>query len=103
MDKEKIFEVINPGKLKTWLLAAFNEAGIKTNKSLGDDKLVELAAVKAYKKIPLVPFRTIIKAAIGKDGFIKLVFNIRDKMVESASFDLSNMTLEDLKALFPKK
>ncbi len=99
MDKEKIYESLQPEKLKTWLKSAFSEVGIHSQELLLDDKKIEKAAHIAYKKIPMFPFRAAIKTIIGEKGFVNLVFKIRDKMLESKSMDLSWLTLDNLKSI----
>jgi hypothetical protein len=102
MDEAKIHEAIQPERLKAWLKAAFAEVGITTEELLKDDGKVEKAALIAYEKIPLLPFRAVIKATIGKDGFTKLVFGIRDKMIELKSADLFSLNFEHIKSILTK-
>lgn len=102
MDKSNIYEALQPEKLKTWLKTAFAEAGITTVEVLKNDNIIEKAAVLAYERIPLIPFRGIIKATMGKNGFTKLVFHIRDKMLELNTLDLSWLNLEYLKSILFK-
>ena len=102
MDKVNIYEVLQPDRFKTWIKTAFTEVGITSEELLKDDKKVEKAALIAYEKIPLFPFRVVIKTTIGKNGFIKLIFNVRDKMLETKSVDLSWLNLENLKAILSK-
>jgi hypothetical protein len=102
MDKVNIHEVIQPERIKMWLKTAFMEVGITTEELLKDNKRVEKAALIAYEKIPLLPFRAVIKATIGKDGFTKLIFGIRDKMLETKSIDLSWLNMEYLKSVLSK-
>ncbi len=102
MDKANIYEALQPEKFRTWLKSAFTEVGITSEELLNDDKKVERAAQVAYEKIPLLPFRAVIKATLGKDGFTKLVFGIRDKMLESKSIDLSWLNLDNLKSILSR-
>jgi len=102
MDKANIYEALQPEKFRTWLKSAFTEVGITSEELLNDDKKVEKAAQVAYEKIPLLPFRAVIKATLGKDGFTKLVFGIRDKMLESKSVDLSSLNIEHFKSILSK-
>jgi hypothetical protein len=75
MVSEDVTTLIGPDRLKEWLQTAFKEAGITSKEFPKDDSRVEEAAHIAYKKIPLLPFRVAIKAAIGESGFTKLVFS----------------------------
>lgn len=102
MDKVKTFEALQPEKLRTWLRTAFTEVGITTVELLKNDKMVEKAANIVYERIPLLPFRAIIKATIGKDGFTNLVFNVRNKMLEVKSIELSWLNSEYLKSILSK-
>jgi len=102
MDRADIYEVLQPERIKTWLKTAFTEVGVISEELLKDDKKVEKAALLAYEKIPLFPFRAVIKATLGKDGFTKLVFGIRDKMLESKSLDLSWLNVEYLKSILSR-
>ena len=102
MENIKIYEVLQPGKFKTWLKSAFSEAGVKSFDFLKDDNKIEKAAHIAYKKIPRFPYRAIIKATIGEKGFSKLVFKIRDKMIEANSMDFSWLNTDELKSILPK-
>lgn len=89
MDINKLLEVLEPARVRSWLSAAFSEAGISAFELLRDDNKVQTAAELAYMQIPRFPYRTIIKATIGEKGFTRLVFKIRDKMVETRSYDFS--------------
>jgi len=102
MDKASTYEALQPERMKTWLKTAFAEVGITSEELLKDDKKVEKAAHIAYEKIPLFPYRAVIKSTLGKDGFTRLVFGIRDKMLESKSIDLSWLNLEYLKSILSK-
>lgn len=102
MDKRNILEALQPERLKTWLKTAFAEVGITTEELLKDDRKVEKAALIAWEKIPLIPYRAVIKVTIGKDGFTKLLFNVRDKMLESKSIDFSWLSPDYLKSILPK-
>ena len=102
METEKLSEAINPDRLKTWLNSAFSEVGIHSKDLLMDDKKVQKAAHNAYKKIPLLPFRAAVKATIGKNGFVNLVFKIRDKMLEAETMDLTWLNADYIKS-FSKK
>ena len=94
-----IYDVLQPERVKIWLKAAFKEAGVTSVAVLKDDKKVERVAQMTYEKIPLIPFRAAIKAAIGKDGFTRVMFAMRDKMLEADSVDLSWLNLEYVKAI----
>ena len=97
MGKEKIHEILHPAKFKEWIKFAFKEANISSISELNDDKKIEKAAKIAYKKIPRFPYRTIIKTTVGEKGFLKLVFGIRDKMLEAKSLNFSLVNTEYLK------
>lgn len=99
MDSTKILEALEPTRLKSWLSSAFSEAGISALELLTDDSKVDKAAALAYKKIPLFPYRTIVKATIGEKGFTRLVFKIRDKMLAARSFDFSIIDSNYLKSV----
>lgn len=99
MDKDKIFEALQPDKLKIWLSSAFTEVGISSEEILKNDQKIEKAAQIAYKKIPIFPYRAIIKATIGEKGFTKVVYNIRDKMIEAKSMDLTWLNFDNLKEM----
>lgn len=101
MAQEQIFEALHPDKMKSWLKSAFSEAGIHSHELLLDDQKIEKAAHLTYKKIPMFPFRVAIKAVIGEKGFVKLVFKIRDNMVEKNSMDFSWLTMDYLKSILP--
>lgn len=99
MDKNKIFEALQPEKFKLWLKSAFTEAGISSVEFLNDDKKIEKAAQNAYKRIPLFPYRTIIKSIIGQKGFTRLIFKVRDKMLEAKSMDFSFFNNDYLRSI----
>ena len=80
-------------------MSAFSEAGISAFELLTDNRKIEKAAQRAYKKIPLFPYRTIVKATIGEKGFTRLVFRIRDKMISAGSFDLTIIDSNYLKSM----
>lgn len=101
MRKDKIYEALQPERFKSWLESAFAEGEIASLELLKDDKKVEKAANLAYDKIPVFPYRIVIKAVLGKKGFVKLVLKIRDKMLETKSMDLSWLNLEYLKSILP--
>lgn len=103
MDKDKIFEALQPEQLKQWIKAAFSEAGVVSSEFLADDSKIENAAQFAFQKIPRFPYRTIISATIGEKGFSKLVFKIRDKMLESNSLDFSWINTNSLKEIISSK
>lgn len=97
MDRAKIYETLQPDKLKTWLSTAFTEVGISSEESLKNDQKIGKAAQIAYKKIPKFPYRAIIKATIGEKGFTRVVYNIRDKMIEAKSMDITWLNFDYLK------
>jgi hypothetical protein len=96
-----IYVSLHPEKLRTWLLSAFSDMGIKSPEILANDNLVDKAARTAYKRIPLFPFRAAIKAAVGEEGFVAIVFKIRDKMIESKSMNLSWLDMDYLRSILP--
>lgn len=98
MNKDKIYEVLQPDKLKLWIKSAFSEAGVTSSEFLKDDKKIEKAAQIALKKIPRFPYRTIIKTTLGEKGFLKFIFKIRDKMVEAKSLDFSLINTENIQS-----
>jgi hypothetical protein len=102
MEKGNIYEALHPDRLKTYIEKTFSEAGINSKELLLDDNKIEKAAHKAYKKIPLIPFRATIKAIIGRKGFVNFVFRIRDKMVETESMDLSWLNMDYIKSTLLK-
>ncbi len=97
MDKGRIYEALQPDKFKTWISTAFTEVGISSEELLKNDQKIDKAVQIAYKKIPRFPYRAIIKATIGEKGFTKVVYNIRDKMIEAKSMDLTWLNLDYLK------
>lgn len=103
MDINKLSEALNPKKMGDWIQESLTEAGIYSVELLKDDKKVENHANRVYEKIPLIPYRAVIKAAIGKKGFIKLIFQIRDKMLEENSLSLSWLSTDMYKTWFSKK
>jgi len=54
--QKEIFEALSPQKMKSWIKEALSKAGIKTVEMLKDDKKIESAANRIYKKIPLIPY-----------------------------------------------
>lgn len=68
---------------------------------LKNDEKVKRADNVAYDKMPVFPYRTIIKAVLGKKGFVKLVLKVRDKMLETKYMNLSWCNLEYLKSILP--
>ena len=103
MDLDKLLEALDPKKLRDWVQESLTEAGISSVEMLRDDNKVEKAAKYTYKKIPFIPARLAVKAIIGKKGFIKLIFQIRDKMLEEGSMDLSWMSTNTFKTWFSEK
>ncbi len=51
MKKDKIYEVLQPERLRSWLRSAFEEVGITSTEILKDEEKVKRAAKAAYKKI----------------------------------------------------
>lgn len=102
MDKDKIYDVLQPDKLKLWIKTAFSEAGVTSLEFLKDDKKIERVAQIAFKKIPRFPYRTIIKATIGEKGFSRLIFKIRDNILEAKSMDFSWINANYLKSIISK-
>jgi hypothetical protein len=100
LDKEKIYEILHPQKLKGWIKSAFKEADISSLEYLKNDEKIEKAAQIALKKIPRFPYRTIIKTTIGEKGFSKFIFKIRDKMIDAKSIDFSLINTENIKSYF---
>lgn len=101
MEDIKIYELLKTEKFKEWIKSAFSEAGIKSKDFLTDDSKIQNAAHIAYKKIPLFPYRAIIKSTIGENGFSKLIFKIRDKMIEAKSMDFSWINTDQIKSIIP--
>ncbi len=102
MSMEKLHQVLDIEKLQGWIQSGLAEAGISSMEMLADDHKVENAARGIYKKIPLFPIRTAIKTAIGEYGFVKLIFRVRDKMVEQKSMDLAWLNVETLKTMISR-
>jgi len=98
MDKEKLFKVIHPDRLKYWISESFNKAGVTSIDVLSDDKKVKKAAIFAYKKIPLFPLRFIIWITRGKKQIIKLFFILRDQMLKIGSMEIDKLDAGDLKS-----
>lgn len=98
MNKDKIYEALQPEKFKSYLKSAFSDAGIASIELLKDKDKVERAANIAYNKMPVLPHRAIIKVVLGKEGFVKLVLKICDKMLEAKSMDISWLNLDYLKS-----
>jgi hypothetical protein len=94
-------DVIQAERLKLWLSSTFSELGITSVEMLKSDEKMRQVAMSLYDRIPLVPYRAVIKATLGKDGFTAFVFRIRDKMLQAGSTDLSWLNLEQLKLLLP--
>ncbi len=90
---------MNLESIKKSLQKAIIDSGIDNIDALKNDKTVTMMANKAYKFIPLIPFRIVVKFTLGKDGFRKLIFKIRDKMITTGSTDLSWLTLTEFKKL----
>lgn len=99
MNKDKIYEALQPERFKSYLKSAFSDAGIDSLELLNDKGKIEKAANIAYANIPLLPYRVIIKAVLGKKGFVKLVLKISDKMLEAKSMDFSWLNLDCLKSI----
>ena len=94
MIPDKLMNVLDIEKLKLWIYDALKKAEISTIETLKNDERILLVSEKIYKKIPLLPYRATIKATIGKNGFIKLIFYVRDKMLELNSVDLNWLNRE---------
>ena len=103
MKLNKLLKIFEAGKLRESILKSLEESGISSVEILVDDHKVNELAKKTYKKMPLFPMRLAIKATIGKKGFIKLIFQIRDKMLEAGSMDLSWLTADTLKSWLKDK
>ncbi len=95
----KLDEALRPEFLKSWISSALSEAGVSIEEFLADDKMIERISIIAYGRIPLFPYRTLIKATLGQKGFTKLVFNIRNVMIQTDTRDLSRFSAEKLKSL----
>ena len=101
VNKDKIYEALQPERFKSYLKSAFSDAGIASIELLKDKDKVERAANIAYNKMPVLPYRAIIKVVLGKEGFVKLVLKICDKMLEAKSMDISWLNLDYLKSTLP--
>lgn len=101
--EKNIQQIIQPEQIRSWLRNAFSDAGVNSVELLKNDHKVQQVALAVYDRIPLVPFRAIIKATIGKDGFTSFVFRVRDKMVQAGSTDLSWLSAAQLKSLLSEK
>ena len=56
MAMNKLYEVLDSDKLKSWWMLSMNEMGINTLEKMKYDKIVQNLAKKTYKQIPLIPF-----------------------------------------------
>jgi len=101
VNKDKIYEALQPERFKSYLKSAFSDAGIASLEVLNDKDKAERAANITYNKIPVLPYRAIIKVVLGKEGFVKLVLGICDKMLEAKSMDISWLNLDYLKSALP--
>jgi len=99
MHEAEFFNAIKPDKLKEWIRNALSEAGVNTISLLKDDRKIELIAVSIYKKMPLMPYRAFAKVILGESGFTRVVFKIRDQMIQANSLDLSCINIDYLKAV----
>jgi hypothetical protein len=99
MDKKKVYEALDISMLKDWLNTSFREVGISSLELLANDKVIDKAAERAYKKIPKFPYRAILKATIGEEGFTQLVYKIRDGMLKRKSIEFEWLTVDTLKKL----
>jgi len=94
MIPKKLRDVIDVDRLRSALAEEMRKAGVDTIELLKRDDLIDNVAVKLYKTIPLIPFRAAIKVTIGKNGFVKLIFHVRDRMVTMNSHDLTWLNRE---------
>jgi len=69
------------------------KAGITAVEQLKDDSKVQLAADLLFAKTPFFQ-RQLINATLGRKGFYAIIFELRDKMLQVGSMDLSWLTAD---------
>ena len=74
--------------IKRTVISSFKKVGINSSEMLLNDDLVQKAAELAWSRLPVFPVRAAVKVTLGKDGFISLVFKIRDKLVEAGEVEV---------------
>jgi FHA domain len=100
MSNKKLYEILDEYGLGQHLELAFNNLGMHSRTVLADDQKVKQAAKFAYEALPFL-LRTVIHSTIGEEGFIKLVFQVRNGMLENNKLDLSWLNQEKIKAALP--
>lgn len=75
-------------EFRQWFQAALNSAKVSTVDALKDDEVVRAVSNQIYRTVPFVP-RMALRTAVGEQAFERLVFKIRDRMLENNSLDLS--------------
>ncbi len=88
-------------KLAKVLSEAFARASIYSLEALRDDEKVRKAATFAHREMPLFA-RLGINATIGEQGFVLLVFGLRDYMVTHEIFDPAKINAAKIRELFWK-
>lgn len=73
------------------IISSFRKVGIHSVEMLHNEDLVRRAAEIAYKRLPAFPVRAAVKVILGKDGFVNLVFKVRDKLIKVGKIDVDSI------------